>query len=175
VIMRARHQLGGLIGCQRIPISLLCGLFGSSLCSNGALLSERVTELCDRPGLYGPLRRLGFLQGKAGPHRTHRAPSRSNRPWRESGGRQEPHRRARVVGPRLARSFIRVVPCQPCPRAFSSPSRARGRFPTIACSRASRNQSHRAALQGGPIVLLNICETSYAQRTFSAIWSHTPL
>jgi hypothetical protein len=41
--------VGGLIGCQRIPISLLCGLFGSSLCSNGALLSERVTQLCDKP------------------------------------------------------------------------------------------------------------------------------
>jgi hypothetical protein len=34
---------------------------------------------------------------------------------------------------------------QPCPRALSSPSRARGRFPTIACSWVSRNQSHRAA------------------------------
>jgi hypothetical protein len=30
----------------------------------------------------GPLRRLGVLQGKAGPHRTHGGPSVPNRPWR---------------------------------------------------------------------------------------------
>jgi hypothetical protein len=63
--------VGGLIRCQRIPISLLCGLFGSSLCSNGALLSERVTQLCDKPPwALRTLACLGFLQGKAGPHRT---------------------------------------------------------------------------------------------------------
>jgi hypothetical protein len=33
-------------------------------------------------GCISPLRRLGVLQGKSGPHRTHGGPSVPNRPWR---------------------------------------------------------------------------------------------